>query len=328
PLASPRVGSALDGDALGIVVLDLEGDGTVEILVLTEDGLTAYRDTGQGFQELWDAPVPPGIRPALVSAADLDGNGKPEVFVAGMNGTHPVSQALEWFGSALASKGERIPGFVKAWPHPTPRAVVARPGIGKDLFAGTLRELRWSGAGYEAGDALELPAAALPANLDPVALGPDDPGWAVTTQSDRLRLYDGAGTERFESADPVKGSRVALQGEERVRDYQDEDYYRVHGRTLSRLVGAEPQLVLFRNEGTLSRVFQRVAAFSHGQALLWKWDGLTLVPVAEGPKVPGAFVDIDWDPTAAGKRFYALLVQTEGTLFRKERHRLLAYDLP
>ena len=31
--------------------------------------------------------------------------------------TRPVSQALEWFGSALAPKEERITAFVRAVPH-------------------------------------------------------------------------------------------------------------------------------------------------------------------------------------------------------------------
>jgi len=326
-VASPRVGPLVDGNALGLAAVDLDGDGTTEVVVLGDQVLTGYRDTGTRFERLWEVPVPPGITPACISAADLDGNGRPELFVAGMNGTQPTSQALEWFGSALASKGERIPGFARAADPSAPLVLVAPRGTGKDLFTGRIRTLRWEGAGYVAGDPLPLPAAALPANADRVRLAPTTLGWAVTTQGDRLRLYDDQGNQIFESADAVKGSRVALQGEERIRDYQDEDFYRVHGRTLSRLSqGDAPEFVLFKNYGSLSRVFRRIASYSHAQLLVWKWDGLTMVPVAEGPKVPGALVDLDWDPASPGRRVYALLVQSEGTLFRKDRHRILVYE--
>ncbi len=326
-VASPRVGPLVDGNALGLTAADLDGDGITEIVVLGNQVLTAYRDTGTRFERLWEVPVPPGITPACISAADLDGNGRPELFVAGMSGTQPTSQALEWFGSALASKGERIPGFARAADPSAPVVLLAPRGTGKDLFSGRLLTLRWGGAGYVAGDPLPLPGAALPANADRVHLNPTAFGWAVTTQGDRLRLYDDQGSEIFESADAVKGSRVALQGEERIRDYQDEDFYRVHGRTLSRLSqGSTPEFVLFKNYGGISRVFRRIASFSYAQLLVWKWDGLTMVPVAEGPKVPGALVDLDWDPASPGRRVYALLVRSEGTLFRKDRHRILVYE--
>ena len=330
-LRAHRPGPVHDGEALALVVADLEADGTPEIVVLTPEALVGFHDTNGDLRKLWEVPTPRGIRPATLSAADLDGNGRPELFVAGMNETHPVSQALEWFGSALASKGPRFAGFVRAVRRgPDPVVLAVLPGAGSDLFAPGFKRVAWNGSRYEAEEPFGAPEAAVPVNLDLLLLDPAKPPFlVVTTQDDRLRIYDHRGSRLYESADPVKGSRVFLRGEERVRDHQDEDFYRVQGRTVSwRGPDGTPYLVLYRNHASLGRIFQRVGGFSHGQMLMYRWDGLTLLPVAEGPKIPGMIADIDLYRADGRSILYAALVQTEGALFKKRRFRVLAYGLP
>ena len=333
-LRSHRMGPQVEGEAIGMVVTDVNGDEAPEILVLTNEVVYAFRDEGTGIARLWEIPTPPGINPAAISAADLDGNARPEVFVAGTNGFTPVSQSLEWFGSALASKGPRIPGFVRAVenPGPTPLVLAALPGTGKDLFAPGLRRVRWSGSGYQARETFAAPASAMPVNLDLVALGADErPFTVVTTQGDRLQLYGPGGTKLYETDEAVKGSQVYLEGEEKVRDHQDEDFYRVYGRTVGwKGPDGVSYLVVFKNYAPFGRVFQRAISFTHGQILMYRWDGLTLMDVVSGPKIPGMIPDIDLAPSgrAGGGTLYAVLVQSEGTLFKKYRFRVLAYDLP
>ncbi len=330
-LRAHRPGPVHDGEALAVVVADLDADSVPEIVVLTPDALVAFHDAGGDLRKLWEVPTPRGIRPATLSAADLDGNGRPELFVAGMNETHPVSQALEWFGSALASKGPRFAGFVRVVRQaPDPVVLAVLPGAGSDLFAPGFKKVAWNGSRYEADGSFRAPEAAVPLNLDLLPLDPAKPPFLViTTQDDRLRIYDHRGSRLYESADPVKGSRVFLRGEERVRDHQDEDFYRVQGRTVS-WPGPDgaPYLVLYRNYASLGRIFQRVSGFSHGQILMYRWDGLTLLPVAEGPKLPGMIADIDLYRAEGKSVLYAVLVQTEGALFKKRRFRVLAYALP
>ncbi len=330
-LRAHRPGPVHEGEALGLVVADLDADGDPEIVVLTADALVAFHDANGGLRKLWEVPTPRGIRPAALSAADLDGNGRPELFVAGMNETHPVSQALEWFGSALASKGPRFAGFVRAVRSaPDPVVLAVLPGAGSDLFAPGFKQVVWNGSRYEADGPFRAPEAAVPVNLDLLPLDPAKPPFfVVTTQDDRLQIYNHQGRRLYESADPVKGSRVFLRGEERVRDHQDEDFYRVQGRTvLWRGPDGGPYLVLYRNHASLGRIFQRVGGFSHGQMLVYQWDGLTLLPVAEGPKIPGMIADIDLYRANGRSVLYAALVQTEGTLFKKRRFRVLAYSFP
>jgi hypothetical protein len=332
-LRTHRMGPQVSGEALSLVVADADRDGTPEILLLFDDAIVAFRDQGGELVRAWESPVPRGFQPRALSAGDIDGNGVPELFVAGMAGSRPVSQALEWFGSALAPKGERLNAFVRAVRHPErgPVLLGRSAGMGKDIFGPSLRAFAWTGATYRDEGPVDAPAGVGPVNLDWVQLGRSGEVYTViTTRSELLSIHDAEGRRVFEGADPVKGSRIFLRGEERVAGQQDEDIFRVQGKTVS-WIGADGQPILLtaRNQSSIGRFFQRVANFSHGQLVALRWDGLTLTTVAEGPKIPGFLPDLDLGPARAGSRTaYTALVQTEGALVRTTKTRVVAYDLP
>lgn len=332
-LRTHRMGPQISGEALSLVVADADRDGAPEILLLFDDAIVAFRDQGGELVRAWESPVPRGFQPKALSAGDIDGNGVPELFVAGMAGARPVSQALEWFGSALAPKGERLNAFVRAVRHPErgPVLLGRSAGMGKDLFGPSLRAFVWTGATYRDEGPAETPTGVGPVNLDWVQLGRSGEVYTViTTRGERLSIHDAEGRRVFEGADPVKGSRIFLRGEERVAGQQDEDILKVQGKTVS-WIGADGQPILLtaRNQSSIGRFFQRVASFSHGQLLALRWDGLTLTTVAEGPKIPGFLPDLDLGPTRPGGRTaYTALVQTEGALVRATKTRVVAYDLP
>lgn len=332
-LRTHRMGPQITGEALSLVVADADRDGAPEILLLFDDAIVAFRDQGADLVRAWESPVPRGFQPRALSAGDIDGNGVPELFVAGMAGARPVSQALEWFGSALAPKGERLNAFVRAVRHPEKGPVLLgrSAGMGKDLFGPSLRTFVWTGATYRDEGPADAPAEAAPVNLDWVQLGRSGEVYTVvTTRSERLSIHDAGGRRVFEGADPVKGSRIFLRGEERVAGQLDEDIFKVQGKTVS-WIGADGQPILLtaRNQSSIGRFFQRVASFSHGQLLALRWDGLTLTTVAEGPKIPGFLPDLDLGPARPGGRTaYTALVQTEGALLRTTKTRVVAYDLP
>ncbi len=322
----------LPGAATSLAAADLDGEGNLEILVLVEEELVAYRDGTGGLVPAWRSPTPRGIDALTLSVGDLDGNGRPEVFVAGMDGTRLVTQALEWSGTGLAPKGKRLDAWLRAVPVPggAPALRGLRGGVGRDLAAPGLRRFAWADDGYRDDGPAEEPAAAGPVNLDFATLDPGGRPFAlVTGQNDRLRLYDPDGTLLVESPDPIKGSPLILRGQERLPGYQDEDRLVVHGRTaVWHAPGGGALILTARNEAGSSRIFRRSAQYSHGQIVAWRWDGLSLIPAGESPKLPGYLPDLLLAPGPhGGQTLYAALVQSEGTVFPKTSTRLVAFDL-
>ncbi len=334
-LRKPRMGPELDGEARSLVAVDADRDGKVEVLVLMPDAVVAFRDTGADLVRVWDAPNPSGFQALTLSTADVDRNGVPEVFVAGLSGTRPVSQALEWFGSALAPKGERIAAFVRAVPHREGGSPLLgqTPGTGKDLFQPDIREFVWDGRAYRPGDVVRIPSSALGINIEWAHLVAGEGAYAlVSSQDDRLEIIDPAGDVVYETSERVKGTRTVLKGPERVLDYLDEDRVSVQGKTGQWIPpgGDSPILILPRNEGSLPRILG-IATYSHGQVTMYRWDGLALANVAEGPKLPNFIPDLAVAPAngrPGAASAYAALVKFSGTLVKTASSRVIAYDLP
>lgn len=334
-LRKPRMGMEIDGEARSLVAVDADRDAQVEALVLVDDEIVAFRDTGAELVRAWSSPAPAGFQALVLSAADVDGNGVPEIFVAGLSGTRPVSQALEWFGSALAPKGEQISAFVRA----VPRREGGSPllgqlqGTGKDLFEPRLREFVWDGRTYRPGEGVQAPETAVGINIDWARLSTGEGPYAlVSSQDDRLEIYDPAGERIFESSERIKGTRTVLKGEERALNYLDEDRIAVHGQTAQWVPpgGGSPVLIFARNEGSLPRILG-IASFSHGIIAAYRWEGMSLANVAESPKFSGYVPDLALAPAngrPGGSSLYAALVQFSGTLKSSVRSRVLAYDLP
>lgn len=334
-LGKYRMGPAVEGEARSLVVTDTEGDGYPEIVLLFDDEIVAFRDLGSEIRQIWSSPPPETFEPKILSSADIDGNGIPELFVAGMDGTRPLSQALEWFGSAMAPKGDLLDAFVRAINHPDegPLLLGLVSGPGKHLFAPTMRRFTWNGARYEEAGNFAAPASAVGMNLDYLRLVPNQRAFpVVTNQADRIEIYSPDDELLYEGSETIKGTRTYVAGQERVHDYQDEDFYEVQGKTLGLDSGAGSSLIVYaKNLATFGRVFQRLASFSHGEIEVHRWDGLTLVPVAKSPKLPGFFPDLDWGPTPATPgqvTLYGALVKKSGAFFGPMETTILALDLP
>ena len=334
-LRNQRLGPEVTGEATSMTVGDVDGDGNNEILVLMADTIVAFRDVGGEIRQVWDSATPREFVPKTLSSGDIDGNRIPEVFVAGIRDHSPTTQALEWFGSALAPKGGRVFGFLRAVPHPEqgPLLLGMAGSAGASLFGPGIYNYRWDGTSYDAEDLSSAPERAIGVNLDFLRLGKQGQVVTViTTQRNELQGLDGVGGVLFQLDEKVKESRVKLFGEEKNRDYLDEDIVRISGRTLAyRSPTGRDYVLVYKNFSGLNRVFTRLnASFSGGQVVTYNWDGLGLSPGPGTSKYSGYVADIGMGTVtgAYSPTLYVVLVRTDTGLFNDPATRLVAYDLP
>jgi hypothetical protein len=331
-LRHPRQTGNMPDEARGLAATDVDRDGQIEILVLLPDSILAFRDTGREIRKVWEAPLPSGMEATTISTGDIDGNGQPEVFVAGRKGDYPASQALEWFGTALATKGKRIPAFVRAVDgrEGSPVLLGRISGAGKEVFAAGVYRFAWTGAAYEREEKYPTPPRVQALNLDFVVLEKGrQPFTLMTTASDRLQVYDSAGGFLVETADSVKGSPRMFEQPRDGSEMYNPEVLRVQGRSAGWTASdGTPYLFLYRNRDKLGRIFARAASFGQGKMMVLRYDGLSLLPETEGPALPGFIADIVAAPAPRVRTMYAALVRSRGTFGRKSETTLLAYDLP
>jgi len=325
---SHRMGQSIEGEARSMVAADADGDGANEILLLMDGEIFAFRDNGKEILQVWNSPAPNSITPVCLSAGDIDGNGLDELFLAGSNNTGVASQAFEWFGSMLAPKGQIINAFVRTAEHPDKGTMLLgmTSGLGDQVFSYGIKVYSWTDSHYQSNENLEsTPKSVLAANMDWAKLSDSDSPYAIATnQNDKLEIYNDKWDEVFQSADEVKGARTLLE--------KEESFVRIQGRTLWwKAPDGQYLLLTFKNYSSLSRIFTRSTSYSHGQIIALRWGGLALATVAEGPKMRGFITDIAMAPLASDHSktmLYAAFVESEGTLFKKETTKIIAYELP
>jgi hypothetical protein len=139
---------------------DLDGDGRLEYVFSNQMQLTVYRIESSEWKKVWTEQVPgreAGMQQFYIDIADINKNGRPEIFVTRMlNGTVSsyVIESQEGGFRRIAD----VPGFLRVIDYPGKGKIL----IGQDydavkFYGGSPREYAWSGGTYVPGAALPLP---------------------------------------------------------------------------------------------------------------------------------------------------------------------------
>ncbi|MGH7377560.1 MAG: FG-GAP repeat domain-containing protein, partial [Candidatus Methylomirabilales bacterium] len=153
---------------LAITAADLDGDGRPELVGISEAGVFAYRWTDRGFVQLTRYLEPERfVRYLHVDAADINGNGRDEIFVtaissvpAGLEMRNGLrSFVLELHDRTLKSVATDLPYFLRIARVPAQdRALLLAQAMGTHQpFAGPILKMAWKGNRYAQEGTLPLP---------------------------------------------------------------------------------------------------------------------------------------------------------------------------
>lgn len=161
----------MDEPLQALVAADLDGDGRPELVGITESEVIAYRWSGSGFQPFVRREDRERfIRYLRVEAADLNGNGRDEVFVTALisvpSGLHLRNSlrsfVLELQGiNRLIPIAEDLPYFLRVVSRPGRDPVLLAQKMGEFTpFEGPVLQMIWDGGRYREEVPLSLPSPA------------------------------------------------------------------------------------------------------------------------------------------------------------------------
>ncbi len=157
PLQIPGIGF-IKGQLNGMSTGDVDGNGVDDIVTITDNQVTVYRlDQGQ-----WRKLAEYDSRGTFigVDAADVNRNGKQEVFVTQFNqsSNRLISFVLEWDGERMQRIAAQLPWYfrrIDMFRHG--RVLIGqRQGTGKP-FATGIFIMQWTADAYTPGERLTLP---------------------------------------------------------------------------------------------------------------------------------------------------------------------------
>lgn len=304
---------------------DLDGDASREYVFSDGNVLSVYRLEAQGWRNVWVEPRMPKTqegRHVYVDVADMDGNGKMEIFVTVMSGRAVFSLVFEERGGAFRQKAE-IPGFIRVLSFPGQGPVLLGQGYQEGrMFAGAVKQYRWIGDGYVAGEAVVLPKGVNLYGFAAADFGDTHPFIAAFDREDRLCIYSRGeliwkSAERYHNADTVLVE-------------SSPDVYDVRQRV------AIPVRILtadIDSDGTdeiiIARITEKTIAGDTRKAEVQclRWTGARLETILVVNDVPGTILDFQVERQNRDDLLIETLVTTRNGVFSKAGARMMTYSL-
>ncbi len=321
-----------------LAVADVDGDGAPEYILSEETKLRVLRLEAAGWKELWSEAVPSaeqGMQQIRIDAADVNGNGKAEIFVTRMLGSAVSSYVIE-YQDGMFRRIADLPGFLRVVSVTGKGSVLVGQDYNPDkFFSGLPKEYRWNGKTYEAGNPLPVPKGMGIYDFVFAELGDRQPVLVAFDAEDHLVVYSGGSPvwrseEQYFAVDTVVTK--PLTGLDALGSDRP-DYFRMagavdttrqvhlHGRMVAADIdgNGRDEIIIARNKKQ-----SLITSYSDGEVHVLVWTGSRFEPRWNVKDLPGAVLDVAFLRQDKVPPVQALL-RISGGVFGKDVFRIERY---
>ncbi len=321
-------------EAEGLAIGDLTGDGLNETVIMAGQSLHIFRNQSGRMADLKEIKGEKYHIYISVDVADINKNGRAEIFVTCMNGNTKLldSFVLEWNGSDFVPIAQREKWYFRVITHPLQGKMLVgqKRGIGT-LFMEGVFQMAWDGQGYVDQDKLPLPKGAV---LYGFAMGDatNDGGDMVVIMDaeGQLRIHTSAGGIEWKSDERYGGSEKNLRfigpdmSESENRLFLPQRVFLVDSNKDNK-----NEVLVVKNEAFTGRLFKNYRRYGSGTFQALTWDGLGLVPLWQTQKISGYISDYylaDMN-NDGNKELVATVVSRRDNILITPKSTLIWYDL-
>jgi len=334
----------------GMDIGDVTGDGLNEIVLLEGTKLNVYKYQDGVLQRIATHDSYDRSPFLVVDVADINGNGRAEIFASKVCDTSVTSVVLEMEGRVLRPLVKQSPWFfrVMSWPgkgqvllgqEKNPGNIGGEAGLIRDYFRGGIFALSWDGSKSKYVQSEESPLLDVPRvflyNFAIGDLGGDpEPEIVMIDRNERLHILDGTGEEIHKSSDVYGGTLNFLVTNPETSNRRDasREWLFIPARILILDLdkNGKNEVIINQNKSSTMGLTQRFKAFSDGKIVSLSWTGLALDPNWESRKLSGCLSDYqvkDLDNDGNPDLVVSLLQQRGAKFFQKARSLVVSYKL-
>ncbi len=314
---------------------DVDGDGKTEVIFIDDRRIYVYRFESQHLVKIWEKAGKRSNRYISVDAADINGNGRAEIFVTSVKGTGQRldSFVLEWDGDGFARLVNDAPWYYRVIDAPEQgRILVGQKRRMDEPFVPGIYQLAWRNSEYGPEERLTLPKGT---NIFGFALGDvmhnGEQMIVVFDEGDHIRLFSPSGEEQWKSDERYGGSTDYLEFDVQDGPGDTERVYlpqRIFIRDLDS--DGKHEVVVASNQGSLGRLFAHLRKFQSGRMVSLSWKSLGLLEeMWQTPKISGhisdcAIGDLDHD---GRDEVVAAVVAARGSALSAARSSIIGYEI-
>lgn len=282
-----------------LVAGDLDGAGGAAVAISDGHRLRIYSLKNSTTELLAEEPLDRADRRQLaVDLADINGEGRPQLFVTVMVDDRLDSYVLHWKDGKLTRVAEHQPYYFRVLTPPNkPAMLVGQKRSISSPFYDRVMMLEWTGRGYREGEAMTLPDGVAIYDFTVADFTRDGRGQLLyLDRSDRLVLVDPDGRLLGKSADSFGGVESFIEYRP-IAINQGGESEPLRARIPARLTAAD-----LDGDGTveiavphnipLTKRIERIKGYQYGQIHVLKWDGRQFVEHWSVPRVEGLIADL------------------------------------
>ncbi|MCB2186663.1 MAG: VCBS repeat-containing protein [Deltaproteobacteria bacterium] len=289
---SPRINDLVRG----VGVADVDGDGKNELLALTRDRLRVYRLAGEHFALVNEFKNGPGGEYMALDTADVDQNGRPEVFISCRHGESVESFVLEWQGPGIVVKAKDIPYYFRAQKNPKGegRIVLGQRTAPDDPFFGPIYRMSWQDGTYKPAEDVNMPDTATIWNFCLADLaGGHDPYRVVVGPNYSLLVYSPSNKQLFMSAEAYNASSEFIPYMAATGKGWDQSRWFLTTRVLPVDLNGDgrDEIIAVRNSDRMDMRLENTRLFFQGTIFSLDWNGMALSDGWRTPKISGYVSD-------------------------------------
>ena len=262
----------LDYAVTGMAVADFRGEGKPTVALSDKKTVSLYAYPPQQAQPLAQFIVP-GVGPRILSlaAGDVNGNGRPELFVTLHNETFERVEtlALEWTDGQWKQVAD-FPWMVRAFDDGQGRSTLAMQQLEEDQSFpfSTIYRLLWKDGRYAPGESVRFKRVDFLYDFTQAGLDGKTPALLYHTTTDRLRVQFKDGF--WKTADAYGQTPTRLRWHSRLLEF--------HPQIPVGYASGKASVFLIKNDSALGSLSEPFGMFTGGHIEREAWNGLALTP--------------------------------------------------
>ena len=280
---------------------DLDGDEQEEFVLASPYEVRMYRRTDNRYQKIGQVNLTRRYSIHAVTMADLNNNGRKEIYVSAADAKEPSSMVLEWDGKEFVHLADNLNWYLRAVEIPGEGMVLAGQKSGPNrLLAKDVYKLDLNQGQVMKGDALQTGGMNLfefsYADLD----GNGGLEVVAISQGDRLMVLTQAGKTLWTSDDFYGGTTRFIGGESFDEINKDLEHGRkerariyIPARIVVKDVNKDgvADVIINKNLSSASRILARTRSYPSGEIHAMAWNGISLTELWRTRKIDGYISD-------------------------------------
>jgi len=280
---------------------DVDGDEQDEFVLASPYEVRIYKRFDTRYQKVGQIDLPHRYAIHSVTMADLNNNGRKEIYISAADAKEPNSIVIEWDGKEFVRTADSLPWYLRVIEIPGQGPVLAgqKAGLGKLTSKGVYKVELNQG---QATKGEEIPCGGM--NLFEFSLADLDGNGSLEvvaiSQGDRLMVFTQAGKQLWISDDYYGGTTRFVGGQSFDEINQDLEHGRNEGARLyipARIVIRDmnndglPDVVVNKNLSSASRILARTRSYPSGEIHCLTWNGISLTELWRTRKIDGYIAD-------------------------------------